>query len=343
MLDNLKYFKGSLFVTVAGLIAAYFVGGTAALFIVAVLAVLEISLSFDNAVVNATVLKDMNEVWRKRFLTWGILIAVFGMRIVFPVMIVSIFAKVSPWAAIDIAINTPDTYATLMKEANVSVMAFGGSFLMMVGLSFFFDDEKEHWFAPIEKPVAAIGKIKFSAEILCLAIIATISLLVFSGAEQQTFAISAISGLITFMAIHALTSFMEKREENRRKHNLDTAKSGAAMFIYLELLDASFSFDGVVGAFAISTNLFIIAIGLGIGAMFVRSLTIMLVEKDTLSEYVYLEHGAFYAIVALASMMFLKSFMHVPEALTGLIGAGFIAVAFGHSLIVKKREERATA
>ena len=336
MFANLKYFYGSLIVTVIGLITAYFIGGMTSLFIVAVLAVLEISLSFDNAVVNATVLKDMNALWRRRFLTWGILIAVFGMRIVFPVLIVSIFAGVSPWGAIDIAINTPDVYAALMAEAHVSVMAFGGAFLMMVGLEFFFDDGKDHWLGALEKPLAKVSKIKFAAEILCLILIASVSVFALSGEEQQTFALSGVSGLITFMLIGKLTSMMEEKEEARAKLSGDAARGGAAMFVYLELLDASFSFDGVIGAFAISTNLFIIAIGLGIGAMFVRSLTILLVEKDTLSEYVYLEHGAFYAIIALASMMFLKTFMHVPEVITGLIGAGFIGVAFAHSLIVKK-------
>ena len=90
------------------------------------------------------------------------------------------------------------------------------------------------------------------------------------------------------------------------------------------MLDASFSFDGVIGAFALSNNLFVIAIGLGIGAMFVRSLTIMLVEQGTLTEYRYLEHGAFYAIIALGVIMFLKTVMPFPEAVTGLVGAAFI-------------------
>ena len=91
--------------------------------------------------------------------------------------------------------------------------------------------------------------------------------------------------------------------------------------IYLEVLDASFSFDGVIGAFALTHNLFIIAIGLGIGAMYVRSMTIMLVERGTLAEYRFLEHGAFYAIIALSVIMFVQPLMHIPEVITGLVGA----------------------
>lgn len=336
MLKNFKFFRSSLIVTIVGLIAGYFVGGPAAVFIVAVLAVLEISLSFDNAVVNATVLKDMDEVWRRRFITWGMLIAVFGMRIIFPILIVSVLAGVSPISALMIAVDTPDQYAVLMNEAHVSVMAFGGAFLMMVGLDFFFDDEKEHWIPLIEKPLTHLEKFKFSAEVVTLSFIGVIGLLVLPAEDKQTFALSGIAGIATFMIIHQISAYMERREESRSSSG--AAKSGAAMFMYLELLDASFSFDGVIGAFAISTNLFIIAIGLGIGAMFVRSLTILFVEKDTLSEYVYLEHGAFYAIIALASMMFLKTFMHIPETITGLIGAGFIVIAFIHSQMVKGKE-----
>jgi hypothetical protein len=111
-------------------------------------------------------------------------------------------------------------------------------------------------------------------------------------------------------------------------------RSGAAAFLYLEVLDASFSFDGVIGAFALSNNIFIIAIGLGVGAMFVRSMTIMLVDKGTLSEYRYLEHGAFWAIIALAVIMLTSANpnWHFPETITGLIGAVFIGLSFWWSV-----------
>jgi hypothetical protein len=109
-------------------------------------------------------------------------------------------------------------------------------------------------------------------------------------------------------------------------------RASAASFLYLEVLDASFSFDGVIGAFALTNNLFIIAIGLGIGAMFVRSLTVMLVEKGTLASYRYLEHGAFYAIGALALLMLVGTAVEVPDALTGLIGAVFIGLSLWQSI-----------
>ena len=113
-------------------------------------------------------------------------------------------------------------------------------------------------------------------------------------------------------------------------------KSGLAGFLYLETLDASFSFDGVIGAFAITHDIIIIAIGLGVGAMFVRSMTLMLVDKGTLGEFRYLEHGAFYAIGALSALMYIGTLMEVSEIITGLIGAGFIVLALYSSIRYNK-------
>ena len=105
------------------------------------------------------------------------------------------------------------------------------------------------------------------------------------------------------------------------------------------MLDASFSFDGVIGAFALSNNMIVIALGLSIGALFVRSMTIMLVHKGTLAEYRYLEHGAFWAILALAAIMLLSAHYAIPEAVTGVIGA----VLIGFSLLWSVRHNRREA
>lgn len=102
------------------------------------------------------------------------------------------------------------------------------------------------------------------------------------------------------------------------------------------MLDASFSLDGVIGAFALSQNIFVIALGLGIGAYFVRSITMYLYEKGTITEYRYLEHGAFYAIIALALMMFIGSVHHIPEVVTGLIGGVLIGLALWSSVRANK-------
>jgi hypothetical protein len=133
-------------------------------------------------------------------------------------------------------------------------------------------------------------------------------------------------------------------EANREKHLQSDCKmthkflacSGLVSFLYLELIDASFSLDGVLGAFALSHDIVIITIGLAIGAMFVRSLTIMFVEKGTLDEFIYLEHGAHWAIGVLAILMFISTVVHIPEVITGLSGLGIILSSVVSSKLYEK-------
>lgn len=347
-----KYYKGSVIFTALCLTIGAWLGWTithslagtvGVLWIVLVLGVLEVSLSFDNAVVNATVLRDMDPVWRRRFLTWGVVIAVFGMRIVFPLVIVAIAAKLGPIAALELAATDPVTYERIITGAHVGISGFGGAFLAMVGLTFFLDEDKEaHWIGLIEKPFSGLSRISGLAIGLVLLALYGISRMIES-AEAMTFLVSGIFGLIAYIAVQAIGALLEREEEEEAAGGntgatVGVAKAGLAAFLYLEVLDASFSFDGVIGAFALSNNLFIIALGLGIGAMFVRSMTVMLVDRGTLTEYRYLEHGAFYAIVALAAIMLLSVRFEIPETVTGLIGAGFIGLAFFSSLRSNRAE-----
>ena len=340
----LRFFGGSFLFTALCLVAGAWLGWSSTgsimgmlgiLWIIAVLGVPETSLSFDNAVVNATVLKDMDPVWRRRFLTWGILIAVFGMRIVFPLVIVAIAAELDPWSALTLAIDRPSEYERILNEAHIGIAGFGGAFLAMVGLSFFLGEEKEtHWIGFLERPIARLGSVGSAP--LAISIMALLGVAQLLPAEETiTFLISGLWGLVAFVAVDSVGDLIGGGDEEAAK----LARAGVGGFLYLELLDASFSFDGVIGAFALSNNLFIIALGLGIGAMFVRSMTIMLVEKGTLAQYRFLEHGAFYAILALAAIMLLSARYHIPETITGLIGAAFIGVAFLSSIYSKDEED----
>ncbi|MGZ9810492.1 DUF475 domain-containing protein [Pseudoroseicyclus sp. H15] len=336
--SHLAYFKWAFIITgiglILGLVVGWIYGGTlsAALsffFITAVLAVLEISLSFDNAIVNARKLKTMDEKWRRRFLTWGIIIAVFGMRIIFPLLIIVVAAKVGPWEALRLAATRPDEYSHLMHEAHLPIAAFGGTFLMMVSLNYFFDSEKEvHWIRRIERRLAGAANIRGleAAVVLLLAVIASILL---PAEEGRQFIIAATYGLLTFLIVDAGGAIMDG---GLRKGPKTAAAGGLGAFLYLEVLDASFSFDGVIGAFALSHNIFIIAIGLGIGAMYVRSMTVMLVEHGTLNQYRFLEHGAFYAIFVLSVIMYAQAFVQIPEVITGFIGVALIGAALWSSI-----------
>lgn len=350
-----NYFKGSFAFTALCLALGAWLGWTIThdlagtlciLWIVLVLGVLEVSLSFDNAVVNATVLRDMTPVWQRRFLTWGVIIAVFGMRIVFPLVIVAIAARLGPIDAITLAATDPVAYERIITGAHVGISGFGGAFLAMVGLTFFLDEDKDlHWIGVIERPFTGLSRISGLAIGVVLLALYGISRAI-DPADAMTFLTSGLFGLVAYIAVQAIGSVLEKEDEDESAQSAHVGaavtgavvKSGLAAFLYLEVLDASFSFDGVIGAFALSNNLFVIALGLGIGAMFVRSMTVMLVDRGTLTEYRYLEHGAFYAIIALAAIMLISVRVEVPETVTGLIGAAFIGLAFVASVRANRGE-----
>lgn len=336
----LRYFRGSIiFTLVCFSLAAWYgwaqsgdIAATAQLlWIVAVLSVLEVSLSFDNAVVNATVLEEMDEIWQKRFLTWGMAIAVFGMRVLFPLAIVAIAAGLGPLDTVQLSLNRPEEYERIVSSAHVGIAGFGGAFLAMVGLKFFFDSDKDvHWISVVERHLAKVSAVPAAEIALLLLVLWGISTLL-SADEALTFLIAGLLGIVTFIAVEAIGTVMELREQAAKARGA-IVRSGLGGFLYLQVLDSSFSFDGVIGAFALSNNMIVIALGLSIGAMFVRSMTIMLVEKGTLAEYRYLEHGAFWAILALAAIMLLSARFHIPETITGLIGAALIGISLWWSV-----------
>lgn len=340
-MSNFKYFKWSLIVTIIGLIGGGFLGGPKGVVIVAILAVLETSLSFDNAVVNATVLKNMDEKWRKRFMVWGMFIAVGVMRLAFPLLIVGVVAHMGPVAVFDMAIHNKELYAKTLTSAHHQIAAFGGAFLLMVFLKFFIDAQKEeHWVHVIEAPLQKLGRLD-TVEVALTLIAVLVSASFMPDAPHSTeFIVAGILGLVTYIVADGIGAIVGGDEAAGEGANVGVAvaKTGLAGFLYLELLDASFSFDGVIGAFALSNDLFIITLGLCIGAMFVRSMTLMLVDKGTLSEYRFLEHGAFWAIGALAAVMFIGVHVEIPEVVTGLIGAGFIGLALVSSIVSNRRE-----
>lgn len=360
----LKTFGWSFAVTALGLVAAVLYGGWTAFGIVAILSVLEISLSFDNAVVNAGILKKMSAFWQKIFLTIGVLIAVFGMRLVFPVVIVAISAKIGPIEAVDLAFNDAERYEQLVTDAHPSIAAFGGMFLLMIFLDFIFEDRDIKWLGWLERPLAKLGKIDMLSVCIALIVLLVTAMTFATQAHQHaghadkaaTVLLSGVAGLITYLVVGGLSGYFENRieEEEEREHEAEeeakksgkkvsatqlVGKAAFFMFLYLEVLDASFSFDGVIGAFAITNDIVLMALGLGIGAMYVRSLTVYLVRQGTLDDYVYLEHGAHYAIGALAVILLVTIQYQISEIITGLVGVVLIAWSFWSSV----RRNRAIA
>ncbi len=363
---HLKIFMWSYIVTAISLVVAFFYGSWEAVVLCLILGVLEVSLSFDNAVINATVLERMSDFWQKIFLTVGIVIAVFGMRLLLPLVIVWAAAGLPPLEAFNLAMNPPadgaayfpdgsPSYETLLTDAHPLIASFGGMFLLMLFLSWLFEDREHTWLTWLERPLARAGRLDAMA-----VLVSCITLLVVSetlAEDPETVLFSGLLGLVVYLAVNGLGTLFENPEVEEGEHipqDVDhdpvrtksgvtklaraTGKAGFFLFLYLEVLDASFSFDGVIGAFAITSDPILIALGLGlIGAMFVRSLTVYLVRQGTLSEYVYLEHGAHWAIGALAFILMISIGVHISEFITGLIGVAFIGASFLTSIRRNKR------
>ncbi|MGC4805124.1 DUF475 domain-containing protein [Micromonospora sp. DT233] len=362
----LRTFGGSVALAVVGLAAALLYGGPAGLAIAAILVVLEISLSFDNAVVNATVLERMSPFWQKLFLTLGVAIAVFGMRMLFPLAVVGITARLSPIEAVTLALDKGDpdvagTYGFLLREAHPAIAAFGGIFLLMLFLDFVFEDREITWLSWLERPLARIGKLDQLSVVVAMITTTVVAYTLAPEGKTATVLVAGILGMVTYVLVNGLGELFEADDDGAEVQNLPgihggserleravsrgtigqlavrTGKAAFFSFLYLELLDASFSFDGVIGAFAITADPIVMAIGLGVGALFVRSLTVFLVRQGTLSEFVYLEHGAQWAIGALAVLLLCTIRVEIPEIVTGLIGVGLIASALVSSIVRNRR------
>lgn len=316
----MRVFFWPALISAAALVAVYWWGGVAALFLAATLAVLEVTLSFDNAVVNAKVLGEMPDIWQRHFLTWGILLSVFGTRLILPIFIVALVAWVSPWTITLLALYQPHEYSALLLGADAAIKAFGGTFLLMVSLKYFFDVGKTvHWFAPLERRLTRWGRVE--AIEISLALLALFGITFVAHDSVSTILQAGIIGVILFTLTEGVAHGLGVEARG-------AVRTGAMLFAYLNLLDTAFSLDGVIGAFALTTSLPVIVAGLGIGAYFVRAMTVYLVRAGTLANLKYLEHGAHWAIFGLAAAMYAGLVVHVPEVVIAGVGLGFIFLSY---------------
>lgn len=327
------------------ILALVFVGvelGPSALFIAAVLILVEVTFSFDNAIINAKVLSSMSKFWQTLFMTVGIFIAVFGMRLVFPIVIVMITAGLSAPEVLTLATQNPEEYSKHLDDSHVAIASFGGMFLLMLCLHFFFDNKKNvHWIDVVERPLQRMGK-WWTYSFVSLIVLFTIVLLPFNKHPEEVL-LPGIAGVITYLIVHGLADLFTRKQEQSpgKKAIVKTGMAGFMSFLYLEVLDASFSFDSVIGAFAITKDVVLIAIGLGIGALWVRSLTLFMVRKRVLHAYRYLEHGAHYTIGLLAGILLLSVFVHVPEVVAGVTGLVIIGLSIWSSVLASREQAKA--
>jgi hypothetical protein len=328
----LRIFGISGIITAVSLLAVGIFLGLSALWIAIILIAVELAFSFDNAVINAKVLARMSPFWQQMFLTVGVVLAIFGMRIIFPMLIVMVTAHLPLGTVINLAFHHPEEYAHHLELAHPAISAFGGSFLLMLALHFFMDDEKKvHWIHSIERPMRAAAR-WWLPGLMTIAIIGIFASVV---SEHRTVIWQAgLAGVGLFLAINIFTEWIGGIAGNKTGEG-HKGIIALLMFGYLQVLDASFSFDSVIGAFAITNDVILIAVGLGVGAIWVRSLTVFMVRRRMLEAFVYLEHGAHYAVLSLAAAMLISLIIDVPQFITGLVGIGVIA-----SSIVASRQLR---
>lgn len=328
---------------VSGLITAalaawvVFHNGAVGLWLFTILVVLEVTFSFDNAVLNSKVLARMSLFWQKIFLTVGIFFAVFVVRFLLPIVIVMLTSGHGFKEVVDMALNKPEEYGETLHQAAPTIDAFGGTFLTMIGISYFMNRKKDiHWLGRIEKRLVRAGNYENFKAFVMLAV-AMILYFTVDDKLKQTVLVASIFGTMLHMGLEIFGAFFEKRQSQAAKL---TGMAAFSSFMYLEILDASFSLDGVIGAFAITSDVLLIIAGLGAGAVWVRSLTVYLMRAGVLSKYRYMEHGAHWAILALGVVMLIKLYhVELPEWTVGSLGLVFIATAIGSSVLEMKRAE----
>jgi hypothetical protein len=327
-----RIFAVSVLATVGSIIGVLVGLGPSAMLIALILISVEIAFSFDNAIVNAKILKQMSRFWQVMFLTIGAAIAIFGMRLVFPIILVAITAGLGWSQVVDLALNHPAEYAHELEKAHVVLSAYGGGFLLMLALHFFFDGGREVlWYRRFEARMQRLAY-KWMPAFVALSVVAIAAALPFNHEPQDTL-VAGVLGVLTYSVIHGASEYFAKIQNRKAGMGVRVGVAGFISFLYLEVLDASFSFDGVLGAFAVTKDVVLIAIGLGVGALWVRSLTIFMVRRGTLDSYKYIEHGAHYTIAILACILILSIFINIPEVIAGLVGLGII----GSSIVASRQ------
>ena len=287
--------------------------------IVAGLIVFEVVNSVDNAIVNASVLKTMSMLWRKRFLLIGILTSVFLVRFILPLIIVWLSVPTISGTDLFLAFTGQSTVAAEAIEGQKPlILMFGGVFLLFLYFHWLFLEKKEPLF------IERFLKEKHGVWFFAFAAIILVLVMYLARADSMVMLATAI-GSATFFILYGLKQTAEESDRNlvQGAGNM----SDASKFLYLEVLDMTFSFDGVIGAFAFTINLILILIGIGIGALVVRELTIRGI--DTIAKYCYLKNGALTSIGFLGLFMIIEAFgIELPSVVPIVITFALVGLAF---------------
>ena len=288
------------------------------LLIIAGLCLFETITSIDNAIINAEVLSTMGERARRWFLVWGLLIAVVAVRGILPWLIVWMSnLSLGPLGALTATFSSNPLVIAAIEESAPILLMGGGTFLLFLFLHWLFLEEKQFGLRG-ERYISTKGVWFFAAVSILL------TALVWFGLKINSLvAFGAVVGSTAFFIVHG---FRQNAQEAERKM-LDGSMSDVSKIFYLEVIDATFSIDGVIGAFAFTMSVPLILIGNGIGAFVVRELTVRNVEN--IRKYRYLKNGAMYSILFLGIIMVLDSFsFHIPAWLSPCITFGVVGFFF---------------
>ncbi len=288
------------------------------------LSLFETVSSIDNAIINAEVLHTMGAKARRWFLTWGMFIAVFLVRGVLPFIIVWAFnPSLSPMQILSAAwSNDPLVLESIEKSAPILLVA-GGVFLLFLFLHWLFLEDKHLGLPRTERFFMSKGVWFYATVSILLAVVSWFAL-----QESNLMGFGAVVGSTLFFITHGFKQNAEEQEKKLLDGN--TARSDLSKLFFLEIIDTTFSIDGVLGAFAFTLSVPLILLGNGLGALVVRELTIRNIEH--IKKYVYLKNGAMYSILVLGVIMILHSFgFHIPEYLSPTVTLAVIAFFFWKS------------
>lgn len=284
------------------------------------LCLFEIISSIDNAIINAEVLSTMKPKYRKWFLFWGLLFAVVIVRGLLPLLIVWMVSPgLGPIGALTATFSgDPHVIESVEKSAPLLLMG-GGVFLLFLFFHWIFLEEK-HFGLPGERFIFSQGVWFYAIVSILLSTIVWVSI-----QNQPLLAFSAVVGSTAFFITHGFKQQAEMVENKLMKKG--GGMSDLSKILYLEVIDSTFSIDGVLGSFAFTLSVPLILLGNGLGAFVLRELTVH--NIDRIKRYIYLKNGAMYSIFFLGCIMILDGFgFHIPQWLSPVMTFGIVAYFF---------------
>ncbi|MBI4146249.1 DUF475 domain-containing protein [Candidatus Woesearchaeota archaeon] len=297
-----------------------------AVFTVVGLCLFEIVSSVDNAVINAEVLNTMSRKARRWFLVWGILVAVFLIRGLLPWLIIFFTApELGFIGSLTATFSNDSSVHEIIEKSSPVLLMGGGIFLVFLFFHWLFMETKNYGLH--HERFFHRHSVWFYAAVSVILAFVTWYAIKISG----ILGFSAVVGSTVFFIVHGFKQNAEAVEHQLLHEKEKGSLSDISKIMYLEAIDATFSIDGVLGAFAFTFSLPLILLGNGLGAIAVRQLTVGNIER--VKKYKYLKNGAMYSILFLGSFMVAEAFgAHIPVWGSPAITVGVLVFFFWKSV-----------